>query len=113
MGNPAGVKRDFAALEKRRLKAFKLLDEGLPQAEAARRVGVHRQSVSRWARAAKAKGKTALLRAGRPAAGTGSARLCHDAVDHWPRGCAHRATNRLPVSSGPRLAAAAVFRLEF
>ena len=65
MGNPAGVKRDFEALEKRRLKAFKLLDEGLPQAEVARRVGVHRQSVSRWAQAAKAKGKTALLRAGR------------------------------------------------
>src|SRR5580698_3769375 len=65
MGNPAGVKRNFDALEKRRLKAFKLLDEGLPQAEVARRVGVHRQSVSRWAQAAKTKGKAALLKAGR------------------------------------------------
>jgi transposase len=65
MGNPAGVKRNFDALEKRRLKAFKLLDAGLPQAEVARRVGVHRQSVNRWAQAAKAKGKGALLKAGR------------------------------------------------
>ena len=65
MGNPAGVKRNFEALEKRRLKAFKLLSEGLPQAEVARRVGVHRQSVSRWAQAAQTKGKAGLLKAGR------------------------------------------------
>jgi transposase len=65
MGNPAGMKRNFEALEKRRLKAFKLLDAGIPQAEVARRVGVHRQSVSRWAQASRLKGKTALLKAGR------------------------------------------------
>lgn len=65
MGNPAGVKRNFEALEKRRLKAFKLLDSGLPQAEVARQVGVHRQSVSRWAQVARVKGKSALLKAGR------------------------------------------------
>ena len=65
MGNAAGVKRNFDALEKRRLKAFKLLDSGLPQAEVARRVGVHRQSVCRWARAAKGKGQAALLKTGR------------------------------------------------
>jgi transposase len=65
MGNPAGVKRNFDALEKRRLQAFKLLDAGVPQAEVARRVGVHRQSVSRWARAAQGKGKAGLLKAGR------------------------------------------------
>ena len=65
MGNPAGVKRDFDALEKRRLQAFKLLDAGLPQAEVARRVGVHRQSVSRWAQEAKRKGRAGLLNAGR------------------------------------------------
>ena len=65
MGNPAGVKRNFESLEKRRLTAFKLLQAGLPQAEVARRLGVHRQSVSRWAQAIKAKGKPALLKAGR------------------------------------------------
>jgi transposase len=65
MGNPAGVRRNFDALEKRRLKAFKLLDAGVSQAQVARQVGVHRQSVSRWAQAAQAKGKVALLKAGR------------------------------------------------
>ncbi|MGH7553560.1 MAG: helix-turn-helix domain-containing protein [Longimicrobiales bacterium] len=42
MGHPAGVKRDFQALERRRLEAAKLLAQGLPEAEVARRVGVHR-----------------------------------------------------------------------
>ena len=65
MGNPAGVKRDFDALEQRRLKAFKLLEAGVAQAEVARRVGVHRQSVSRWAKEAKRTGRTGLLKAGR------------------------------------------------
>src|ERR1700730_4024250 len=49
MGNPRGVKRDFEALEGRRLKAAKLLKAGWSQADVAREVGVHRQSVSRWA----------------------------------------------------------------
>jgi len=65
MGNPAGVKRDFDALERRRLQAFHLLDAGLPQAEVARRVGVQRQSVSRWAQEARNKGRAGLLKAGR------------------------------------------------
>ena len=41
MGNPAGVKRDFDALEKRRMQAAKLLKQGIHEAEVARRVGVH------------------------------------------------------------------------
>jgi len=49
MGNPAGVRRDFAALEVRRMEAARLLRAGLSQAEVARKVGAHRQSVSRWA----------------------------------------------------------------
>ncbi len=49
MGNPAGVRRDFAALEARRMEAARLLRQGLSQSEVAREVGVHRQSVSRWA----------------------------------------------------------------
>jgi transposase len=49
MGNAAGVRRDFAALELRRMEAARLLREGLSQSEVAREVGVHRQSVSRWA----------------------------------------------------------------
>ena len=50
MGNPAGVRRDFEALEGRRMEAAKLLKQGVSQSEVARRLGVHRQSVIRWAR---------------------------------------------------------------
>ena len=65
MGNPAGVRRDFEKLEQRRLEAAELLRQGLQQAEVARRVGVHRQSVSRWAQELKQGGKRALRKAGR------------------------------------------------
>ena len=47
MGNPAGVKRDFKALERRRLRALRLLDKGLSQSAVGRRLGVAQQSVSR------------------------------------------------------------------
>jgi transposase len=65
MGNPAGVRRDFAALERRRMEAARLLREGLSQSEVARRVGVHRQSVSRWARELGESGVRGLRKAGR------------------------------------------------
>lgn len=58
-------KRDFKALEQRRLRAAKLLDKGLSQAEVARRVGVSRQSVLRWHEACKKGGASALKAAGR------------------------------------------------
>ena len=70
MGNPAGVRRDFAALEERRMEAARLLREGLSQSEVARAVGVHRQSVSRWARELEESGLRGLRKAkhaGRPA----------------------------------------------
>ena len=65
MGNPAGVQRDFAALEKRRLEALRLLKQGLNQSEVARQVRVVRQSVSRWAAMERDGGKRALRKAGR------------------------------------------------
>jgi transposase len=65
MGNPAGVKRNFDELEKRRLRAATLLSQGLTQSEVARRVGVHRQSVSRWAEQLESGGRGALKKAGR------------------------------------------------
>jgi len=65
MGNPRGVRRDFEALERRRLEAARLLRRGLTQAEVARRVGVHRQSVSRWARQLAEGGRASLKKAGR------------------------------------------------
>lgn len=65
MGNPAGVRRDFDALEQRRLRAAKLLKAGTSEAEVARRVGVHRQSVNRWAKQLSESGRTGLRKAGR------------------------------------------------
>ena len=69
MGNPAGVRRDFGALETRRMEAARLLRAGLSQSEVARKVGVHRQSVSRWARELDSCGVRGLRKAertGRP-----------------------------------------------
>jgi transposase len=67
MGHPAGVKRDRVKLEQRRLKAARLLHQGVHEAEVARRVGVHRQSVNRWARQLDQGGRQAFKRA--PSAG--------------------------------------------
>lgn len=49
MGMPKGQKIDAEGLRERRLEARRLLDEGVTQAEVARRLKVSRQSVSRWA----------------------------------------------------------------
>jgi transposase len=68
MGNARGFKRDadcFKTLEQRRLKAARLLQQGVHQSEVARRVGVHRQSVSRWARQLEEAGRAGLKRARR------------------------------------------------
>jgi transposase len=65
MGNPAGVKRNFDALETRRMKAARLLRQGISEAEVARRVGVHRQSVNRWAGQLAESGVAGLKKAGR------------------------------------------------
>ena len=65
MGNPKGVERDFDELERRRLKAARLFDRGLRQGEVSRRLGVHRQSVSRWHQAWRKQGTKALLKAAR------------------------------------------------
>jgi transposase len=65
MGNPAGVRRDFEALEKRRMQAARLLEKGYSQSEVARRVGAHRQSVSQWAAELHTNGRAGLKQAGR------------------------------------------------
>src|SRR5215510_7415687 len=69
MGHPAGVRLDREKLERRRLTAARLLQRGVSEAEVARQVGVHRQSVNRWAKQLEAGGRRALKRAphtGRP-----------------------------------------------
>ena len=65
MGNPASVRRDFEALESRRMEAAELLEQGVSQSEVARRLGVHRQSVIRWARRLAQAGWTGLRKAER------------------------------------------------
>jgi len=66
MGNPAGVKRDFDALEKRRLEAIGLLQNSdLNQSEVARRLQVCRQTVSRWVDRFQSGGKESLKKTGR------------------------------------------------
>lgn len=47
------------------MEAAKLLKRGLSEAEVARQVGVHRQSVNRWARALAERGRAGLKQAGR------------------------------------------------
>ncbi len=60
------MKRDFAALEKRRIEAVRLVfEEGLSQAEAARRVHAAQQSVSGWVKRYRQDGQAGLAKAGR------------------------------------------------
>jgi len=69
MGFPKGQKRDFSALQRRRMKAAGLFDRGLLPAEVARRCGVSCQSATRWHKAWAAGGNAALKKApkaGRP-----------------------------------------------
>lgn len=57
-----------SALRERRARAAKLFDQGLPQAEVARRCGVSRTTAMRWSRAWVKRGKRDLepLPRGRP-----------------------------------------------
>jgi len=65
MGNPAGVRRNFEALERRRMRAARLLEKGYSQSEVARIVEAHRQSVSQWAAELREKGRAGLKKADR------------------------------------------------
>jgi transposase len=60
-----GRRRDFDALQKRRMRAANMLRRGFSQAEVARQLGVSRQSVSRWGQALQARGSIGLRKAGR------------------------------------------------
>ncbi len=57
--------RNFAGLEKRRLRAASLLRGGCSQAQVARKLRVSRQSVNRWYRVWKKTGEGGLEGAGR------------------------------------------------
>jgi transposase len=61
----AGMKRDFAGMEKRRLRAADLFAAGVPQVVVARKLGVSKQSAHRWHKAWTDGGTQALKAAGR------------------------------------------------
>lgn len=65
MGNARGVRRDFDALEKRRLAAVELLAKDLNNSEIGRRLKVCNQTVSRWRKEMAAQGTAGLKAAGR------------------------------------------------
>ena len=58
-------RRDFAAMEERRMRAADLFAKGVAQAEIARQLGVAHQTVSDWYEKWKTGGKKALRGAGR------------------------------------------------
>lgn len=58
-------RRDFAALEARRLQAAQLFAQGHPQAEIVRRLKVSRPTAHRWYRAWRREGRSGLKSAGR------------------------------------------------
>jgi transposase len=63
---PTTHRRDRQAYQDRRLHAADLFQEGVHQAEVARRLGVSRQTVSRWQRRWQADGTDGLRSAGPP-----------------------------------------------
>lgn len=65
MGNPKGVRRDFEALEQRRMAAVALFAEDLNNSEIGRQLKVSNQTVSRWRKEFLQGGKVALRKAGR------------------------------------------------
>src|SRR6266568_999151 len=58
-------RRDFAAMEARRMRAADLFEQGVIPAEIARHVGVRHQIVSDWRTAWQRAGREALRGAGR------------------------------------------------
>jgi len=65
MKTPTRPRRDFGALETRRMVAAKLFDQGRLQAHVARQLLVSRQTVSRWHTVWRSKGQQGLRGAGR------------------------------------------------
>jgi len=61
----AAGRRDFKAMERVRLRAARMFEQGASQAEVARRLGTSRQNVSRWHARWRHGGRAALRAAGR------------------------------------------------
>jgi len=76
-------RRDFEALERRRMRAIRLFEQGETQATVARRLGVSRTTAMRWAQAWEEGGREGLRAAGR--AGR-KARLSSDQLEEVEQG---------------------------
>ena len=72
------ARRDFEALERRRMRAIRLFEQGETQAAVARRLGVSRTTAMRWAQTWEDEGREGLRAAGR--AGR-KPRLSRDQID--------------------------------
>jgi transposase len=76
-------------MEARRLRAARLLRQGVHEAEVARQVGVHRQSVNRWAKQLAAQGRAGLKHPGRagrkPRLGTADLRRIERGLKRGPQ----------------------------
>lgn len=59
------ARRDFEALERRRMRAIRLFEQGETQAAVARRLNVSRTTAMRWAQAWEEEGREGLRAAGR------------------------------------------------
>ena len=59
------ARRDFESLERRRMRAVRLFEQGESQAAVARRLGVSRTTAMRWAQAWEDEGREGLRAAGR------------------------------------------------
>src|SRR5919199_5105537 len=64
-GRRVRPRRDFAAMEQRRMEAAELFEQGVIPAEIARQVGVGHQTVSHWRIVWRQGGREALRAAGR------------------------------------------------
>ena len=62
---PAGQRRDFKDMERTRLRAARMFEQGTSQAEVAHRLGTSRQNAHRWYRRWQHGGRAALRAAGR------------------------------------------------
>jgi transposase len=65
MRRRVGPRRDFAAMQERRMRAADLFEQGVIPAEVARQVGVSHQIVSDWRGAWRRSGRDGLRGAGR------------------------------------------------
>jgi transposase len=104
MGNPAGVRRDFDALEKRRFQAIRLLDDGLNQTDIAQRLNVSRSTVVRWVGRYRHQGREALRKAGRagrkPRLGASQTKRLEERLQQGPE----RLGYETPLWTCPRVA---------